>query len=69
MVHVHLEEPEVDIGSAAVKVRVKRGVAKALRLGAYPAVGGKHWPIGKINTVRPTSRERIEHGREVRVVL
>jgi hypothetical protein len=69
MVHVHLEESEVYVCSSAVKVWVNGGVAEASRLTAYPAVGGEHWPIGNVNTVRPSSRESVEHGGEVRVVL
>jgi hypothetical protein len=69
MVHINLEESEVYVWSAAVKVWVKGGVAEASWLTAYPAVRGEHWPISNVNTVRPTCRESIEHGCEVRVVL
>jgi hypothetical protein len=69
MVHVHLEEPEVYVCSPAVKVWVNGGVAEASWLTAYPTVRGEHWPISNVNTVRPTSRERVEHSCEVRIVL
>ena len=62
MVDVDLVKPEISQLRTAEEVRIGRSVAESTDL------GGEHWPVSNIDTVRSTSSKGREHCREVGIV-